>query len=109
MQYIYLAIAIVAEVIGTVTLKFTDNFTKLGPSLVVVTCYGIAFFLLSVIVKTMPVGVVYAVWAGVGIVLVAIVGAVWMKQTLDLAALVGIGLILAGVIIVNVFSKSVVH
>jgi len=109
MQYIYLATAIIAEVIGTSTLKFTDNFTKPLPSLVVAVCYATSFFLLSVLVKTIPVGILYAVWSGAGIVLVAIVGIVWLKQTLDLAAVIGIGLILAGVVVVNLFSRSVVH
>jgi small multidrug resistance pump len=109
MQYIYLAIAIVAEVIGTSALKFTNNFTRLLPSLLVAVCYGTAIFMLSVIVKSMPVGIVYAIWSGAGIVLVTIVGAVWLRQTLDAAAIIGIAFILAGVVIVNLFSKNVVH
>ena len=109
MQYIYLAIAIVAEVIGTTALKFTDNFTNLMPSLLVATCYGTAIFMLSVIVRSMPVGIVYAIWSGAGIVLVTIVGAIWLRQTLDAAAIIGIALILAGVVIVNLFSKSILH
>jgi len=109
MQYIYLAIAIVAEVIGTTALKFTDNFTNLMPSLLVAACYGTAIFMLSVIVRSMPVGIVYAIWSGAGIVLVTIVGAIWLRQTLDAAAIIGIALILAGVVIVNLFSKSILH
>jgi small multidrug resistance pump len=108
-RYLYLTIAIVAEVIGTVTLKSTDNFTKLAPSCVVVVCYGIAFFMLSLIVRSMPVGIVYAIWSGAGIVLVTITGAIWLGQSLDFAATIGIALILAGVVIVNLFSKSIVH
>src|SRR3954464_13554448 len=84
MQYVYLAIAIVAEVIGTSTLKATNNFTRLVPSLVVASCYTTSFLLLSEFVKSMPVGIVYAVWSGAGIVLVTIVAAIWLKQPLDL-------------------------
>ncbi len=109
MHYIYLCIAIVAEVIATSTLKATEQFSKPLPTIVVVVGYGLAFFLLSIVVKTLPVGVVYAIWSGAGIVLVAIVGYVWLKQNLDLAAIVGIALILLGVAVVNLFSKSVPH
>jgi small multidrug resistance pump len=109
MHYIYLCIAIVAEVIATSSLKATEQFTKPLPALVVIAGYGLAFFLLSIVVKTLPVGIVYALWSGAGIVLVTIVGWVWLKQRLDLPAIVGIGLILAGVIVVNVFSKGVPH
>jgi small multidrug resistance pump len=109
MQYLYLAIAIVAEVIGTSTLKSTHNFTRLVPSLVVAACYITSFLLLSELVKWMPVGIVYAIWSGAGIVLVTIVAAIWLKQPLDLPALVGIAFIVVGVVIVNLLSKSVVH
>ncbi len=109
MHYIYLCIAIVAEVIATSTLKATEQFSRPLPTIVVVVGYGLAFFLLSIVVKTLPVGVVYAIWSGAGIVLVAIVGYVWLKQNLDLAAIVGIALILLGVAVVNLFSKSVAH
>ncbi len=107
MHYVYLCIAIVAEVIATSTLKGTEQFSKPLPTTVVVAGYGLAFFLLSIVVKTLPVGVVYAIWSGAGIVLVAIVGYVWLKQNLDLPAIVGISLILLGVVVVNLFSKSV--
>jgi small multidrug resistance pump len=109
MYYIYLAIAIVAEVIGTSTLRATHNFTRLVPSLVVAGCYTTSFLLLSELVKLMPVGIVYAVWSGAGIVLVTIVGAIWLKQPLDSAALIGIAFIVIGVVIVNLFSNSAVH
>ncbi|MCS0403416.1 multidrug efflux SMR transporter [Vibrio diabolicus] len=104
-----LSIAIVCEVIATSYIPKTEQFTKMMPSTVVLIGYGIAFFLLSVTVKTMPVGVVYAIWSGAGIVLVATVGYFVYRQRLDLPALVGIGFILTGVMIVNLLSKTVGH
>lgn len=104
-----LSIAIVCEVVATSSIPKTDQFTKLMPSTVVIIGYCIAFFLLSVTVKSMPVGIVYAIWSGAGIVLVAAVGYFLYGQKLDLAALVGIGFILTGVMIVNLLSKTVGH
>nr|WP_280514030.1 SMR family transporter [Vibrio harveyi] len=104
-----LSIAIVCEVIATSSIPKTEQFTKLMPSTVVIIGYGIAFFLLSVTVKSMPVGLVYAIWSGAGIVLVAAVGYLLYGQKLDLAAIVGIGFILTGVMIVNLLSKTVGH
>lgn len=104
-----LSIAIVCEVIATSSIPKTEQFTKLMPSTVVIIGYGIAFFLLSVTVKSMSVGIVYAIWSGAGIVLVAAVGYFLYGQKLDLAALVGIGFILTGVMIVNLLSKTVGH
>nr|WP_045381194.1 multidrug efflux SMR transporter [Vibrio campbellii] len=104
-----LSIAIVCEVIATSSIPKTEQFTKMMPSTVVIIGYGIAFFLLSVTVKSMPVGIVYAIWSGTGIVLVAAVGYFLYGQKLDLAALVGIGFILTGVMIVNLLSKTVGH
>lgn len=104
-----LSIAIVCEVIATSYIPKTEQFTKMMPSTVVLIGYGIAFFLLSVTVKTMPVGVVYAIWSGAGIVLVTTVGYFVYGQRLDLPALVGIGFILTGVMIVNLLSKTVGH
>ncbi|MDF5638035.1 SMR family transporter, partial [Vibrio parahaemolyticus] len=95
------------EVIATSYIPKTEQFTKVMPSTVVLIGYGIAFFLLSVTVQTMPVGVVYAIWSGAGIVLVATVGYFVYGQRLDLPALVGIGFIIAGVLIVNLLSKTV--
>ncbi|MDW3153937.1 SMR family transporter [Vibrio sp. 779(2023)] len=102
-----LSIAIVCEVIATSYIPKTEQFTKVMPSTVVLIGYGIAFFLLSVTVQTMPVGVVYAIWSGAGIVLVATVSYFVYGQRLDLPALVGIGFIIAGVLIVNLLSKTV--
>ncbi len=109
MGYFYLAIAIIAEVAATSALKASEEFTKLVPSLVVIVGYGLAFYLLSLVLRTIPVGITYALWAGLGIVLVALVGAVVYKQTPDLPAILGMGLIVAGVIVINVFSKTVNH
>ena len=109
MQWLYLSIAIVAEVIATSTLKTTESFTRLGPSLIVVAGYVIAFYFLTLTLKTIPVGVAYAVWSGVGIVLVALVAWLWHKQTLDLPAIIGMTLIISGVLVMNLFSKSAVH
>ena len=107
--YLYLSIAIVAEVIATSALKASDGFTKSGPSLVVVLGYGVSFYFLSLVLKTVPVGVAYAIWSGAGIVLIAGIGWLVLKQPLDAPALLGIGLIVAGVAVIQLFSKSTVH
>lgn len=109
MNYLYLAAAIVAEVIGTSALKASEGFTRLAPSAVVAVAYLAAFFFLSLTLRTIPVGVAYAIWSGAGIVLVSIIAWILFGQHLDSAAIVGIALILAGVIVLNVFSKSVAH
>jgi small multidrug resistance pump len=104
--WVLLTVAIVAEVIATSSLKLSDGFTRLWPSVVVVLGYGISFYFLSVTMRSMPIGVIYAIWSGLGVVLVTLVGWLVFKQHLDLPALLGIGLIIAGVIIMNVWSKS---
>ena len=109
MNWLYLSIAIVAEVIATSALKAADGFTRSGPSLVVVVGYGIAFYFLSLALRGIPVGIAYAVWSGVGIVLISVIGWIAFGQRLDAAAVLGIGLIMAGVIVLNVFSRSSVH
>lgn len=109
MVYLYLAIAIVSEVVGTAALKASQEFTKLWPSLIVVAGYASAFYFLTLTLRTMPVGIAYAVWAGVGIVLICAVSWVLYKQTLDWPALLGIGLIAAGVVLINGFSNSIHH
>lgn len=109
MQWLYLGIAIVAEVIATSMLKTTEGFTRLTPSLMVVAGYVVAFYFLTLTLKTIPVGIAYAVWSGVGIVLVALVAWLWHKQTLDPPAIIGMTLIVAGVLVMNLFSKSVAH
>lgn len=109
MHYLYLAVAIVSEVIGTTALQASNGFTRLWPSLVVVVGYGIAFYGLSIAIKTIPVGLAYAIWSGVGIVLISAIGVIWLRQHLDLAAILGLSLIIAGVIVVNLFSRSMPH
>lgn len=108
MTYIYLFIAIIAEVIGTTALKASEQFTRLIPSVIVVVGYGVAFYLLSLVLKTLQVGIAYAIWTGVGIVLVTIFGLIIYKQMPDLPAVIGMLLIIAGVIAVTLFSKSTV-
>ncbi|APF36152.1 multidrug efflux SMR transporter [Chelatococcus daeguensis] len=107
--YLYLLIAIVGEVIATSALKASEGFSRPLPSLVTVVGYGIAFYCLSLTLRTIPVGIAYAIWSGIGIVLISLVGLVAFQQTLDVPALLGIGLILAGVVVINVFSSSVPH
>ena len=107
--WLLLGTAIVAEVIGTSALKASAGFTRLGPSLVVVAAYGAAFYLLSLTLRHIPVGVAYAVWSGLGIVLISIASLLLYDQKLDLAALLGIGLIIAGVLVIQLFSGSSWH
>ncbi len=109
MNYAYLAIAIACEVIATSALKATDGFTRLWPSLVTLVGYGISFYFLSLTLRTIPVGIVYAVWSGAGVVLIAAIGWIHFRQSLDAAALIGLGLIVAGVLVVNLFSKTIAH
>ena len=109
MTYLYLAIAIVAEVAATSALKASVEFTKLFPSLVVVVGYGVAFYFLTLVLRTLPIGISYAIWLGVGLVVVSIVGALIYKKISDTPAIIGMGLIIAGVVVINVFSKTVSH
>lgn len=104
--WILLGLAIVSEVIGTSALKSADGFSRLGPSLVVIVCYGLAFWLLSLSLRTIAVGVAYAVWSGAGIALVSLIAWLWLGQRLDGPALAGIGLIVAGVAVIQLFSKT---
>lgn len=106
--YIYLAVAIFTEVVATTALKSSDGFTRFGPSLIVVLGYGISFYCLSVVLRTIPVGVAYAIWSGMGIVLITLLGWLVFSQKLDLPALLGMALIIAGVIVIYAFSKSFV-
>ena len=109
LTYVYLLIAITAEVIATTSLKATEGFTRLVPTLVTLAGYGISFFFLSLVLRVLPTGIAYAIWTGVGIVLVSVVSWLWLKQSLDLPAIIGLGLILAGVVTVTLFSSSVQH
>jgi small multidrug resistance pump len=107
--YIYLFIAIVAEVIATSALKASQEFTRLVPSLVVVAGYAIAFYSLSLTFKMIPLGVSYAIWSGLGIILITLIGLFYYRQVLDTAAIIGVALIVLGVLVINLFSNSVVE
>ncbi|AIM22045.1 multidrug DMT transporter [Serratia sp. OLHL2] len=107
--FMYLTMAIVAEVIATTMLKASEGFTRLWPSLLVVLGYGVAFWGLSMVVKSMPLGIVYAIWSGMGIVLVSVAAVFVYQQKLDWPAIVGMGLIIAGVLVINLLSKASVH
>ncbi|GAB1577970.1 SMR family transporter [Bordetella petrii] len=109
MKWVYLGIAIVAEIIATSALKSAEGFTRLLPSAITVAGYAVAFYFLALTLREIPVGIAYAIWSGVGIVLISLVGALLFKQHLDAPAILGIALIIAGVVIMNVFSKSVGH
>ncbi|WP_370154620.1 SMR family transporter [Ferrovibrio sp.] len=109
MPYLYLAIAIVSEVVATSLLKASGEFTRLWPSIGVVLGYAVAFWFLTLTLRTIPVGIAYAIWSGIGIVLVAAAGWIFYGQKLDAAALAGSGLIVAGVVVINLFSKTAAH
>ncbi|BCF88754.1 MULTISPECIES: multidrug efflux SMR transporter [Paraburkholderia] len=107
--YALLGIAIVAEVIATSALRASEGFTRLVPALVVLLGYGISFYCLSLTLKSLPVGIVYAIWSGVGIVLITLVAIVMYRQVPDMAAVAGLSLIVAGVVVLNLFSKMQAH
>ena len=109
MTYLYSAIGIIAEVAATSALKASEEFTRLAPSIIVVAGYGVSFYFMTLVLRVIPIGITYAVWSGIGIVLVAIVGFFLYKQTLDIPAIIGMGLIVLGVIVLNVFSKTISH
>ena len=108
-HWLFLSIAIIAEVIGTSFLKSAEGFTRIGPSIIVLLCYATAFYLLSLTLKTIPVGIAYAVWSGAGIALIALVGWLILGQALDTASIIGSSLIVSGVVVLNVFSSSTPH
>lgn len=107
--YLYLAIAVTAEVIATTSMKSISGLSKPLPLMLVIVGYGISFWMLSLVVKTIPVGVAYAVWAGLGIVLVSIAATFIYQQRLDLPAMLGMGLIVAGVMVIQLFSQTTGH
>lgn len=109
MAYLYLAIAIVAEVIGTSFMKVSAGFTRPGPAAITIVAYAIAFYALSLTLRTIPTGVAYAIWSGVGIVLIASAAWLFQGQKLDIAAILGMALIIAGVIVMNLFSRAAPH
>jgi small multidrug resistance pump len=106
LPYLYLAIAILVEVTGTSALKASEGFTRLWPSLLVVGSYAVSFFFMSLTLKSIPVGISYAIWSGVGIVMITVVAWFLYKQALDMPALIGMGLIVAGVAVINLFSST---
>lgn len=107
--YGLLVLAIVFEVLGTSAMQAAQHFTRLGPTVMMVCCYAIAFYCLSYTLRAIPVGIAYAIWSGLGIVLISAVGVIVFGQTLDRPALLGLGLIVAGVLVLNLFSKSTFH
>jgi small multidrug resistance pump len=109
MLYTVLVIAIVFEVLGTSAMQAAQHFTRLAPTALMVVCYAVAFFFLSYTLRYIPVGIAYALWSGLGIVLISLVGYVTFGQKLDLAAILGLTLIIAGVLVLNLFSKSTFH
>lgn len=109
MTYLYLICAIVLEVIGTAGLQASEQFTKPKPLILTVLGYAASFYFLSLVLRTMPVGIAYAIWSGLGIVLITLVGLVWFGQRLDTPALIGLALIIAGVGTINLFSSAVSH
>jgi small multidrug resistance pump len=106
MPYLFLAIAIISEVIATALLKKSDGFHQLRPALLSLACYAVAFYCMSVSLRTIPVGIAYGIWSGIGIILISTIGDVWFHQKLDMAAIAGLGLIIAGVIVATVLSKG---
>lgn len=109
MKYLFLAIAIIAEVTATSFMKQSEGFTKLTPSIITIAGYIVAFYFLSLTLKDIPTGMAYAIWSGVGIVLISVIAWVFHGQKLDIPAMIGMSFIIAGVVIMNLFSKSAAH
>ncbi|KAF0103289.1 MAG: small multidrug resistance protein SMR family [bacterium] len=108
-QWVFLSVAIVSEVVATSALKASEGFTRLWPSVIVTVGYASAFYFLSLTLKTIPIGVAYAIWSGVGVALIALIAWLFFGQVLDTPALIGLALIIAGVVVLNVFSKTLAH
>ena len=109
LHYLYLMLAVAAETIGTSALQASQQFTRAGPSVLVVVAYAISFYMLSLTLKYMPVGIMYAMWSGLGIVFIALIGWLVFRQSLDLPAVIGITLILAGIVVIQLFSNTARH
>ena len=107
--YLALILAILTEVVGTSSLKACEGFTRLAPSLIVVAGYGLSFYFLSITVQSIPLGIAYAIWSGLGSVLIVLVGWLLFKQAIDAPAVLGVALIIAGCVVLNVFSKAAGH
>tara|TARA_B110000503_G_scaffold121170_1_gene184513 strand:+ start:728 stop:1048 length:321 start_codon:yes stop_codon:yes gene_type:complete len=105
----YLFLAVMAETIGTSALQASQQFTRLWPSVLVVAAYAVSFYLLSLTLRYMPVGIMYALWSGLGIVMIAIIGWLVFQQRLDLPALIGMALIIGGIVVIQVFSNTSIH
>lgn len=108
-HYLFLLLAVLTETIGTSALQASQQFTRLWPSLLVITAYALSFYLLSLTLKYMPVGIMYALWSGLGIIFIALIGWLVFKQALDIPAILGISLILAGILIIQLFSTTATH
>lgn len=109
MSYLYLTLAIIAEVIATSSLRATEEFTKPVPTLIMVVGYGVAFYFMTLTLRSLPLGITYAVWSGLGIVLISIIGIIFYNEKLDLAATLGMSLIILGVVVIHLFSKTIKH
>ena len=109
MPYFYLLLAIIAEVVGTSALKASDTLTKPAPTVIAIVGYGVAFIFLSLVMRALPVGITYALWSGFGIIFISIAAVFLFGERLDIQAIIGIGLIIAGIIVIQVFSKTNIH
>lgn len=109
LHYIYLIIAVAAETVGTTALQASNQFTRFWPSILVVGAYAVAFYFLGMALKFIPVGIAYALWSGLGIVLIALIGFAVFDQRLDLPALLGLGMIIAGIVVIQLFSSTATH
>ena len=109
MPYLYLAIAVAFETIGTSAMQASQQFTRLWPSVLVVVGYAISFYYMALTLRFMPVGIVYALWSGLGIILIALIGYAVFGQKLDLPAIAGLGLIIAGIVVIQLFSNATAH
>lgn len=109
MNWLFLILAIVGEVVGTSALKASEGFTKFAPTALSMTAFAITLYLFALALRTIPVGIAYAIWAGLGIIFISVIGIVIFKQSLDAPALIGIAMILGGVVVINLFSSSVSH
>ena len=107
--WLALLAAIAFEVVGTTLLQASQQFTRPWPTAGMAVCYGLAFYLLSIALRQVPVGLAYAIWSGLGVVAISIIGVVLFKQRLDLPAIAGLTMIVGGVVVINLFSKSVAH
>lgn len=107
--YLFLLLAIIFEIVATSFLKLSNQFTNLLQTIIAIGCYFVAFFILSLVLKTIPIGIAYAIWSGVGIICITLIGIFVFKQNLDLAAVIGLALIIIGVLIINLYSKTTIH